>query len=163
MVATTTLNRKSKPFIQQLAGDYPQFKFVSGLEDHWSAKSDTITYNSKRPADLLRYSVLHELAHALLGHTSYTSDFELLKLEAEAWSLAAKIGRKYKVKVDNEHIQNCLDTYRDWLHQRSACPKCGMHVLQSDASHYHCYNCQTKWQVTTKRFARPYRKVEERK
>ncbi len=147
-----------KRFIERLAKDYRQFQFVAGEEDHWSAKSDTITYNSERPGPLMRYSVLHELAHALLGHTTYKSDFELLKLEAEAWELATKIGHKYHVEVDNEHIQNCLDTYRDWLYQRSTCPQCGTHVLQSKPHRYHCYNCKASWKVTTSSFARPYRR-----
>lgn len=145
-------------FIDRLARDYPQFKFAPGSEDHWSAKLGTITYNPRRPAPQLRYSVLHELAHALLGHSTYRSDFQLLKLEAEAWQLAAEIGHKYQVEVDEEHIQNCLDTYRDWLHQRSACPKCGTHVLQRDANSYSCYNCRTNWRVTSRKFARPYRR-----
>lgn len=151
---------KQAAFMARLRADYPQFSFKAGAQDHWSAKTGTITYINRRPARQLRYSLLHELAHALLGHSNYASDFELLKLEAEAWGLAAKIGRRYGVKIADEHIQNCLDTYRDWLHRRSACPACGSHVLQSDPAHYHCYNCQTRWRVSSRRFARPYRRVE---
>lgn len=159
MVATITSTKKAEQkFLDRLRLDYPQFKFEPGNEDHWSAKSGTITYNLERPSIQLRYSILHELAHALLGHTSYDSDFELLKLEAEAWQLAAKIGHKYHVGIENEHIQNCLDTYRDWLYRRSACPKCGTHVLQKDAANYHCYNCHTDWRVSSGRFVRSYRR-----
>ncbi len=103
------------------------------------------------------YGVLHELAHAQLGHRNYHSDFELIKLESLAWELAAEIGRKYKVEIDDEHIQNCLDTYRDWLHARSLCPSCGMHVLQKDPHHYRCFNCGAQWRVTSGHFVRPYR------
>jgi len=157
------LSKKSElKFIDQLANDYPQFKFEAGDEDHWSAQTKTVFYNPKRPAVLLRFSVLHELAHALLGHTSYDSDFQLLKLESEAWKLATEIGHKYHVTIDDNHVQNCLDTYRDWLHKRSACPNCGTHVLQLDAQRYHCYNCQTSWRVSTGRFARPYRRRLQR-
>jgi hypothetical protein len=157
---TTSSNTMSEQLIiTRLKKDYPQFKFVRGGEDHWSAKTGTITYNPGRPDPGLSYSILHELAHALLGHTDYRSDFELLKLESEAWQLASKLGPKYKVKIDQEHIQSCLDTYRDWLHRRSACPRCGTHTLQADAKLYHCYNCQTNWRVTSRRFARPYRKL----
>lgn len=166
MFKTRGLKLKAKQpaenrFIERLASDYPQFKFEPSEEDHWSAKTKTIFYNPKRPGSLLRYSVLHELAHAILGHTSYDSDFQLLKLEAEAWQLATEIGHKYHVAINDDHVQNCLDTYRDWLHKRSACPTCGTHVLQADAHHYHCYNCQTKWRVSTGHFARPYRQRQK--
>src|SRR5438309_1715875 len=123
----TTSSRTLNNFIVQIAQDYPQFKFQPGAQEHWSPRTNTITYNDSELAEELRYGLLHELAHALLDHNNYQSDFELLKMEAEAWRLAAKIGRKYKIKLDNEHIQDCLDTYRDWLHRRSKCPTCEMH------------------------------------
>jgi hypothetical protein len=145
--------------MDRLQADYPQFKFQPGIEDHWSAKTGIITYNPDRPMIQRRFSVLHELSHAILGHTSYNSDFELLKLESEAWQLAAKIGHKYHVEIDDQHIQGCLDTYRDWLYWRSACPKCGTHVMQKDAASYHCYNCRTTWRVSSGRFVRSYRKT----
>ena len=155
-----TLNKTPKTiaFISKIAKDYPQFKFVAGNSDHWSPKNATINYIPDQPLKSLKYSVLHELAHALLEHENYQSDFELLKLEVQAWDLAAETGKKYGVKIEQEHIQNCLDTYRDWLHKRSACPTCGTHVLQKDISHYQCYNCRTVWKVSSGRFVRPYRR-----
>jgi len=159
MAAMTTSSKTSKDFVQRIARDYPQFKFEPGSQEHWSPKTNTITYSQSEPLDELRYGLLHELAHALLGHTSYNSDFELLKLESQAWELAAKVGRKYGLKLDPDHIQDCLDTYRDWLHRRSQCPACGMHVLQKDANSYQCFNCGTSWQVSSRRFARPYRRT----
>ncbi len=158
MAATTTSAKTSASFIKQVARDYPQFKFVPGSQEHWSPSSNTITYNQAEPLDELRYGLLHELAHALLDHKTYQSDFELLKLESQAWELAAKIGRKYRIKLDPDHIQDCLDTYRDWLHRRSKCPTCGMHVLQKDPTSYKCFNCGTTWTVSHRRFARAYRR-----
>jgi predicted RNA-binding Zn-ribbon protein involved in translation (DUF1610 family) len=157
MAVMTTSSRTSKTFVGQIIKDYPQFKFEPGQQEHWSPKTNTITYSQAEPLAELQYGLLHELAHALLGHNSYNSDFELLKLETEAWALAVKIGKKYKIKLDPDHIQDCLDTYRDWLHRRSKCPTCGMHVLQDNSSSYKCFNCGTGWQVSARRFARPYR------
>ena len=159
MVATSSSNSKIKAFIGRLAKDYPDFSFKPGDQDHWSPKTGTISYKDGEPLKQLQYGVLHELAHALLRHTNYHGDFELLKLESEAWELAAKIGHTYGIKIDSEHIQNCLDTYRDWLHQRSSCPTCGTHVLQKDSHSYQCFNCQTTWTVSSGRFVRPYRKT----
>jgi predicted RNA-binding Zn-ribbon protein involved in translation (DUF1610 family) len=158
MAATNTSSRTSKEFVRKIAKDHPQFKFVPGSQEHWSPRASTITYNDSEPADELGYGLLHELAHALLGHDNYSSDFELLKLEVQAWDLAVKIGKKYGIDLDGDHIQDCLDTYRDWLHRRSQCPACGMHVLQKDANSYACFNCGTAWQVSQRRFARAYRR-----
>ena len=143
--------------MDRVAADYPQFKFKAGSQEHWSPRTKTITYEAV-DTDELKFGLLHELAHALLDHNSYKSDFELLKLESQAWHRAAEIGKKYDVKIDEDHIQNCLDTYRDWLHRRSKCPTCGMHVLQKNATTYKCFNCGETWQVSSGRFARSYRR-----
>lgn len=157
MAVTTTSAKTSPDLISRIIDDYPQFIFKAGSQEHWSPRTKTITYDANADKHELKYGLLHELAHALLGHNNYRSDFELLKLEGQAWEMAAKIGKKYKIRLDNNHIQDCLDTYRDWLHRRSKCPTCGMHVLQKDVRTYQCFNCGDSWQVSTGRFARPYR------
>lgn len=156
MAATTTSAKISNNLISKITADYPQFTFKAGTQEHWSPKTKTITYEAG-PNN--HYGLLHELAHALLGHDNYHSDFELLKLETLAWQTAAKIGKKYGVNLDDDHIQNCLDTYRDWLHRRSKCPTCGMHVMQADPKTYKCFNCGASWNVSAGRFARSYRRL----
>lgn len=160
MAVTSSSNKKSADLVDKLARNYPDLRFEEGAQEHWSPKTQTITYNPAELYTKFSYAILHELAHALLHHNTYGSDFELLKLESEAWSLAAKLGKGYGVDITDEHIQNCLDTYRDWLHRRSSCPKCGLHVLQKDSSSYQCYNCQTQWHVSSGRFVRPYRQTK---
>lgn len=159
MDAMTTSSKTSSKLVKKLAADYPELNFKPGVQEHWSPKTKTITYETDQTEEFLSYGVLHELAHALLGHSNYKSDFELLKLESLAWDKAAQIGIKYGVKIDDDHIQNCLDTYRDWLHRRSKCPVCGVHVMQKDAQTYKCFNCGNSWQVSAGRFARSYRKI----
>jgi predicted RNA-binding Zn-ribbon protein involved in translation (DUF1610 family) len=149
------LNKTHNNIIKNLIKDYPAYKFKVGAQEHWSPKTKTITYNP----DKTIYGVLHELAHAILDHASYYTDFQLLKMESDAWELAVKIGQKYGISINDDYIQNCLDTYRDWLHRRSTCPSCNTHVLQSNSSKYHCYNCQTTWRVSSGKFVRSYRKV----
>ncbi len=157
MVVTNTSSKKTNGLVGKIKADYPAFKFKVGQQEHWSPKSQTITYN---PIEEFSYALLHELAHAVLGHNTYGSDFELLKLESEAWYLAARLAKRYGVEIGDNHIQNCLDTYRDWLHRRSTCPRCGLHTLQKDSSSYQCHNCQTCWQVSSGRFVRPYRRAK---
>ncbi len=152
------LDRQTRKFIAKLEDDYPQFSFQQGEEEQWSPKTQTISYNPSQEYRRLTYGTLHELAHALLGHTDYQSDIELIRLEAKAWELAAEIGKKYSVNIDFDHIQNCLDTYRDWLHGRSKCPTCGVHTLQDSPSSYKCHNCGSGWRVSSGKFVRSYRK-----
>ncbi len=159
MAVTSSSLKTLEGFLSKLAADFPQFKFRAGRQAHWSPRFKTITYNPAEDTKKLQCSLLHELSHALLDHSNYSSDFELLKLESEAWSRAAKLGTSYGIKISDDYIQNCLDTYRDWLHRRSTCPVCGTHVMQKDATSYQCYNCQAVWQVTTAHFLRPYRKT----
>jgi hypothetical protein len=150
-------DRQARLFIKKVSHDYPDLIFKQGKQEHWSPRSKTVTYNLDQPLQELHYGVLHELAHAILGHSNYSNDFELLKMEADAWDMASHIGHRYGVEVSANHIQNCLDTYRDWLHRRSTCPNCEMHVLQKDSSSYYCFNCQTSWKVSSSRFVRSYR------
>jgi hypothetical protein len=155
MDAMSLSNNTAKELAVILSRDYPKFTFEEGKQEQWSPKEKTIFYNPAKPC----FGLLHELAHALLDHSNYQNDFELIKLESEAWQLAAKIGQKYKIKIDEDYIQTCLDTYRDWLHRRSACPSCGTHVLQSSSGNYQCFNCNTSWHVSSGRFVRSYRKT----
>jgi len=148
-----------KGFIAQISRDFGDITFQKGSSEHWSPRTNTITYDPNQPLHDLRYGVLHELAHAKLNHTNYGSDFELLRLESMAWDEAAQIGRRYGISISSSHIQSCLDTYRDWLHRRSACPKCGTHGLQKAPRHYQCFNCRNIWRVSSGRFVRPYRRT----
>ena len=100
-----------KKFTQWLGSDYPEFKFKSGSQDNWSPGTHTITFDRGQPVSQIQQGILHELSHALLGHKDYQSDFELLKMESEAWDLTMKMGKKYQVKINQDHVQNCLDTY----------------------------------------------------
>ncbi len=161
-MAAMSLQAKAKissslDLISDLKADYPEFKFKAGQQDHWSPDINTVIYDPKQSSKKLQYGILHELSHAILEHNTYQTDIELLKLEAAAWDLAAGIGKKYRVKISDDHIQTCLNTYRDWLHKRSTCPECGAHGLQKNSKQYSCLNCQTIWRVSSERFLRCYR------
>ncbi len=82
--------------------------------------------------------LLHEIGHALLGHRDYGLDLERVKMECAAWEKARELCRKYKVEFDEEFMETELDTYRDWLHQRSKCPICGLTRYQTGDGVYHC-------------------------
>jgi hypothetical protein len=143
----------------------PNIKLEPGDSFFWSPKQNKITYNeSLINSPVGAWSLLHEAAHALMNHASYNSDLGLLKLEVEAWEEAKKLGNKLNLIIDEDHIQDCLDTYRDWLHRRSKCPGCGVICLQSTATLYYCHNCNASWHVSASRFCRPYRlKIKSQK
>lgn len=142
--------------ISRLAHDYPQFHFIPADCARWSNREQTIYYTDDNQ------QTLHELGHALLGHQCYHQDIELLKLERAAWEVAAQLAPHYGLSINSNTIEDALDSYREWLHGRSRCPKCGQTGWQSvnDLS-YHCPNCQTSWVATDGRQHRTQRRTQK--
>lgn len=142
----------------QIRSDYPGLLFVESASFSWHAGKKRIAFkragsNSAQNA----WTLLHELGHALLEHATYRYDIELVQLEALAWEKARALAQKYALEIDEDYIQDCLDTYRDWLHLRATCPSCSARSLQSSPRDYHCFNCGSEWQVSRSRLCRPYR------
>ncbi len=151
-----------KQLINKLRFAFPHLKFVGGTQFYWSPESGEIFYNSRANSAHAQWSLLHETGHALLGHTSYKADYELVRLEVAAWDRAKQLAAQFSLSIDEEHIQDCLDTYRDWLYKRSICPNCGTQSLQQgDYVHYRCFNCHKVWRVTASRFCRAYRRHKD--
>lgn len=147
--------------LEQLRADFPQVQFVAGTRFYWSPAKQQVYYTYTTNGAPTIFSLLHETGHALLEHRRYTLDFELLELEAAAWQRARALGKTYGITIDEDHIQDCLDTYRDWLYRRSICPSCTSKALQQDdGRRYQCYNCHASWLVSPSRFCRPYRKSQ---
>jgi hypothetical protein len=157
MDVTTWQRAPMETFVNTLRKDFPALQFVAGSKASWSPLARLITYKAMANSDSALWTLLHELGHALLEHTSYESDASLLQKEAAAWKKAQQIAKKYNIAISEDHIQDCLDTYRDWLHKRSNCPVCSHHGIQPSQSRYSCPNCQNTWKVSSARFCRPYR------
>lgn len=158
-MAVSSSQNKSLPtqtkLLSLFKSSYPKLIFKVGQDFAWSPKSATITYisdNAGEPDNT--YALIHELAHADLGHSSYDDDFSLLRLEVAAWERAKEIAVSVGVKIDTEHIEDCLDTYRDWLHARAKCPTCGVVSLQAKDGAYTCFNCKTGWKVPKSQLCR---------
>jgi hypothetical protein len=147
--------------VLQLTADFPKLKFQPGNDFYWSSKTNEIFYKVKASNKQAAWSLLHETGHALLEHKTYQADIALIKMEVEAWAEAKKLGLKYNIKIGEDHIDKCLDTYRDWLYKRSICPNCNSKsIQQNDFIHYRCFNCHTVWKVSTSRFCRSYRSTK---
>lgn len=146
----------AKPLLERLVARYPDIKFTPGKQFSWSPGKHTVIY-VPGGAD---WSLLHETAHGLLDHRGYASDIELIQMERAAWDRAAQLAAELELPaIDPDHIEDCLDTYRDWLYKRSCCPRCSVQGLQElDGKHYRCHNCHERWRVSGSRFARAYRR-----
>lgn len=137
--------------------DFPEISFVESTRFSWHAGKHELVVKKTARGQKGAWSLLHELGHALLKHTDYQYDIELLQMEAAAWAKAHELAERYGIEIDEDHVQDCLDTYRDWLHLRATCPTCHSRSLQASPRAYHCFNCGAEWQVSRSRLCRPYR------
>ncbi|HUB93012.1 MAG TPA: hypothetical protein VMB52_00755 [Verrucomicrobiae bacterium] len=143
--------------LANIRSDYPDLEFIESNRFLWHSQKKYVSFTMNMHSEQGPWTLLHELGHALLGHNDYRYDIELLQLEAAAWYKAHELSENYGLKINEDYIQDCLDTYRDWLHLRATCPNCFARTLQASPSHYRCLNCQTEWTVTRSRLRRPYR------
>ena len=135
-----TSERDLQNLINRIKTDYPNFILKTGKRFAFRYPR-TITVGPSEPSEKLL--LLHELSHALLGHKSYSRDIDRVKMESEAWEEAKNLASHYGVEVDENLIQDELDTYREWLHQKSRCPRCGLTRFQTPDSKYHCPRCES--------------------
>lgn len=127
--------------LHQIFQDYPNFQFKFGSKFSFRPPR-TITLGPPQP----NYGLLalHELGHALCKHKDYKLHVQRLKIESEAWETAKSLCLKhphYQIVFDSDFAQSQLDTYRDWLHQKSLCPRCQLTRFQSSNGNYHCPRC----------------------
>lgn len=135
--------------IKKLQEDYPVLLFEPSSNFRWLPSQKIIFYDD---ASHDSASLLHELSHALLEHNSYSRDIHLIKMESAAWEYAKTIlAPKYQIIISNDIIQESLDTYRDWLHARSTCPRCRAIGIQRSMNQYSCLACGALWRVNNAR------------
>lgn len=125
--------------LQKLQEDFPKFRFISGSKFAFRPPK-TIVIGPPEPfSELL---ALHEVSHAILKHKTFRMDVERLKMESEAWEKARELASGYDIEVNEDLIQDELDTYRDWLHGKSRCRSCGLTRYQTPDGTYHCPRCE---------------------
>ncbi len=135
--------------------DFPAMRFETSDTFSWSAEDKIIYYDpaAENPA----WSLLHELGHMKYGHNTYNTDARLIRMEVEAWQSAKELAEHYGQAISDEHIEDCMDSYRNWQYLRSKCPVCAQSGVEKQSGHYHCINCRHNWTVTANRFCRVYR------
>ena len=130
--------------LSSLKNKYPQFSFKQSDDFSWSFIDKTIFFDIK--SDNLSILLIHELSHALLGHDQYENDIQLIIMERQAWDYAIKLAATFNIEIPDNIIQSNLDSYRNWLHKRSTCPKCHTTGVQSHDI-YKCLACNHHWRV----------------
>lgn len=147
MVAITMPSIHS--LLKQLRNDHPNIHFARGDDFHWSAQTKTLFYTDSESSQAF---ILHELAHAILNHSDYSRDIELVRYERDAWQLAVDtLAKTYSVTIPNDTVQDNLDTYREWLHARSTCTTCAATGIQNTKNTYTCPVCRNVWKVNEAR------------
>lgn len=140
---------------RQLQSDarlYPELRHLTLTEGEmfaWNHTASAITYDPH--ATQAEALLMHEYGHALLGHVGYAHDIDLVKIERAAWDKALEIAHHYHVSIPKDLVEESLDTYRDWLHDRSLCPSCEATGIQTAPQQYRCLACGTSWRVNEAR------------
>lgn len=136
--------------LKSLQAEYPHLSFHEGEYFSWAPSTKTISFNLSEPSGAER--LLHEVAHAELGHKGYERDIDLVAMERDAWQLArTKHSQHYDIPITSTVVEAHMDTYRDWLHSRSTCPHCTATGLQIGKKTYKCLACLKAWDVNEAR------------
>lgn len=137
--------------ITHLETAYPQFTFRCREKRFKFRYPDQIFLENPEipacPPAIFALQTLHELGHALCKHKNYDTDVSRLKIEREAWEAAKKayldLPKTLKTfTFDEDFVEDSLDTYRDWLHNRSKCKNCGLTRYQTPDGLWHCPRCE---------------------
>jgi len=142
----TNIPENAHAFLLELKDTYGDFSWRLGSRFKYKPEK-TIFIDQTEPIPMPYFALLtlHELGHALSRHKDYKTDVERLRIESEAWQRAKhEIGAhpKWGIEYDEDFAEGELDSYRDWLHQKSKCKKCGLTRYQTADGIYHCPNCE---------------------
>lgn len=139
---------------------FPGFNFIKGTSFTWDPNHLAVYYPDGTHTDTtFLHGLMHEISHGILGHFNFKNDIELIKMERDAWRTAIDLLIKEEIEADIDHIENCLNSYRDWLYARSRCPQCGLVSIQTEAHTYSCIHCRLDWRVPSSRLCNVKRKI----
>lgn len=158
MAVTPSPSKSSTELLKELKKTFKGISYVPGDSFVWSATENTVYYPARSHRQTFPYSLLHETGHALLGHNSFKSDIDLIKIERDAWDKANEIAPQFGINIPTDFIERCMDTYRDWLYARSLCPHCKQCGIQTDYTQYSCVFCRHHWIVSKSRLCRVTRR-----
>lgn len=132
-------------FLDTLKSTYSDFTFKSGRKFLFRPPKSIFYLESN---ENFRFLLLHELAHALLGHFSFSRSLERLEIERDAWEKTRELCELHNVAFDESLAEAELDTYRDWVHQKTLCKTCGQTCLEVSSESLFCPFCQKTYPRT---------------
>lgn len=145
--------RAEQKFVRLLERDYKEVEFRWGQPRFsYRLKNGKKVVFLGEPQPNFGLLALHELGHALCEHKDYNTHVERLKIESEAWEMAKTVYSNYATNThladilpewNEDIVQEKLDTYREWLHNKSLCKKCGLTMYQTKDGKYHCPRCES--------------------
>lgn len=118
---------------------FPDLKFISGKKFAFRPPKTIVIGPEEERDDML---LLHEVGHALMGHRDFSMNIQRMKMEVEAWERARGLATEFGVSIDEGVIDRELDTYRNWIDQKSRCPECGLARYETPDGQYHCPRCE---------------------
>lgn len=154
-VTTTPLQNLT---LSKITADFPILDFIKNTNGDFRRQKNTIFYDDSEPN--VEAFLLHEISHATLNHQKYKRDIQLLTIEREAWDNALLLAKKYNVIIDEELIEDAMDSYREWIHKRSICPSCRQNGIEISKKVYKCYICYQEWTPNEAKTCRIYRKTK---
>lgn len=134
-----SLSAKNQAFLETLKSEFPNFSFKPGRKFLFRPKKSIFYLEDNENFRLL---LLHELAHALLGHFSFETSLDRLKIERDAWDKTRSLCADFNVPFLEEVAEAELNSYRDWLHQKTLCKTCGLSCIEVDSESLFCPFCQ---------------------
>ena len=143
---------------ERLVHYLPGVTFIRGENFSWNPETNSVEYRTDGTASAL----LHEFGHALLKHHTYSRDIELIGMERDAWLVARRIALELDIELDEDDIEDHLDTYREWLHARSSCTHCSETGLETAKHIYQCLSCGARWRVNDARNCQLRRYTEKK-
>ena len=126
-------------FLAKIKSDFSDYRFVSGAKFAFRPPKTIVIGPAEENDSML---LLHELGHALSCHRDFDTSARRIKMEREAWEKAKELAPQYGIEFNEELVESELDTYREWLHQKSRCPKCGLTRFQTPNGVFHCPRCE---------------------
>lgn len=138
-----TLPEVEAAAVRRLMAHYPEVRW---------AEASRFSFRPPRMVRLGRaqphYAMLaaHEVGHCLMGHRDFRTEVGRLRMESEAWERAHAVWSELRLEErgaiwDEEFVEDQLDTYREWLHSKSLCPRCGQVRFQTVDGAFHCLFC----------------------
>lgn len=97
----------------ELVEELSRIQFRPGPYFEWEPDSDTVWYDPRRiETDRGKLVLLHEVAHALLGHRAVSDDARY-SMGRAAWRIAQDLAAERRIAIDGQLVAQSLRKVRE--------------------------------------------------